>query len=247
LNDDGTEVVSKIIFVGGLAPSCTKDILRHYFRKHGNVLDCSITQKGRAPGLGFVHFDAIQPVEKIISMGMHQIQGRWVEVRKALPASKTTMMAEASASSGSKEFSRDDLRAEMLKRHQEKQATKKRKDSSSTSSSSSSSEKEKKKKKKSERKRSPSTLSSESSARPKKKANAADLEQDSKNPEIEEAKAEVLKRLMALKAIQPSDARMKEWRLLLREWHPDKNPERVEVATAVFQFLQKGRAIVASD
>ena len=30
-----------------------------------------------------------------------------------------------------------------------------------------------------------------------------------------------------------------EWRSLLRSWHPDKNPEKAEVATAVFQFLQK--------
>ena len=32
-----------------------------------------------------------------------------------------------------------------------------------------------------------------------------------------------------------------EWRSLLRSWHPDKNPEKAEVATAVFQFLQKAR------
>lgn len=37
---------------------------------------------------------------------------------------------------------------------------------------------------------------------------------------------------------------MKEWRSLLRAWHPDKNPDRVEVATAVFQFLQKGKLLL---
>eukprot|EP00439_Symbiodinium_sp_Y106_P040578 s2742_g4.t7 len=33
--------------------------------------------------------------------------------------------------------------------------------------------------------------------------------------------------------------KQKAFRKLLREWHPDKNPERVKMATEVFQFLQK--------
>ena len=38
---------------------------------------------------------------------------------------------------------------------------------------------------------------------------------------------------------------MKEYRELLRQWHPDKNPDKVEVATAVFQFLQKAKPMIA--
>lgn len=64
------------------------------------------------------------------------------------------------------------------------------------------------------------------------------------NPEVEKAKAEVLAKLLKLKEIDPRDSRIREWRALLREWHPDKNPDRTEVATAVFQFLQKGKALI---
>lgn len=79
------------------------------------------------------------------------------------------------------------------------------------------------------------------------------------------------------RAVEPKEARMKEWRELLRQWHPDKNPHRIEahcqgswrvscsqhfvcllfasclwewhsqfwkVATAVFQFLQKGKPML---
>lgn len=62
--------------------------------------------------------------------------------------------------------------------------------------------------------------------------------------EIEEAKLEALKNLTKLQSIEPKEQRAKEWRLLLRNWHPDKNPDNVEVATAVFQFLQKGKQLL---
>lgn len=67
------------------------------------------------------------------------------------------------------------------------------------------------------------------------------------NPEVEKAKAEVLEKLLKLKQVEPKDARIRDWRALLREWHPDKNPDRVEVATAVFQFLQKGKALIDAE
>jgi len=52
---------------------------------------------------------------------------------------------------------------------------------------------------------------------------------------------------MKLRDMEPKEARMKEFRALLRQWHPDKNPSRVEVATAVFQFLQKGKLLMEAD
>jgi len=64
------------------------------------------------------------------------------------------------------------------------------------------------------------------------------------DPQVEAAKGEALEQLMNLRSVEPKEVRMTEWRALLRKWHPDKNPDRVEVATAVFQFLQKGKAIL---
>lgn len=123
----------------------------------------------------------------------------------------------------------------------------------SSASSSSSSDKKKKKKRK-KRKKSNSSDSSKSSGSASgggkegagSSAAAASREEDAatSNPEVEKAKSEVLEKLLKLKEIEPKEARIKEWRALLRAWHPDKNPDRVEVATAVFQFLQKGKALI---
>ncbi|CAE8628384.1 unnamed protein product [Polarella glacialis] len=119
---------------------------------------------------------------------------------------------------------------------------------SSSSSSSSSPAKKKRKKKKSKKKRSRSSSGSRSSSvKPVGEQGSADGEKaatQESNPEVEDAKKEALEKLMKLKTLEPKEARLKEWRLLLREWHPDKNLQRLEVATAVFQFLQKGKALI---
>lgn len=57
-----------------------------------------------------------------------------------------------------------------------------------------------------------------------------------------EAKAQAVKRLEEIKDMQgTADQKEKAFKKLLREWHPDKNVDRVQVCTAVFQFLQKAR------
>lgn len=63
-------------------------------------------------------------------------------------------------------------------------------------------------------------------------------------PEIAQAKKQVLAKLTVMKNVEPKEERAKQFRLLLREWHPDKNPERLDMATAVFQFLQKGKSLL---
>ncbi|OLP80612.1 hypothetical protein AK812_SmicGene38943 [Symbiodinium microadriaticum] len=58
---------------------------------------------------------------------------------------------------------------------------------------------------------------------------------------------QALEKLMKLKEVEPRENRLKEFRILLRKWHPDKNPDQQEVATAVFQFLQKGKLLIESS
>jgi len=125
--------------------------------------------------------------------------------------------------------------------------------SSGSSSSSSSSRPRKKKKGKRKRSSSSGSSSSKSSKSSKGKDGEEGTDADGsaaaeaaalKNPEVEAAKAENLAKLMKLRDIQPVQARMKEYRELLRHWHPNKNPEKVEVATAVFQFLQKAKPMI---
>lgn len=127
--------------------------------------------------------------------------------------------------------------------------------SGSSSASSSQPRKKRKKKKKGKRRSSSSSSSrSRSSKSSKSSGDAADAStaaskeaEAPKNPEVEKAKAESLQKLMKLKAVEPLPARMKEYRELLRQWHPDKNPDKVEVATAVFQFLQKAKPMIGQE
>mmetsp|Transcript_23970 Transcript_23970/g.42387 ORF Transcript_23970/g.42387 Transcript_23970/m.42387 type:complete len:272 (-) Transcript_23970:346-1161(-) len=129
--------------------------------------------------------------------------------------------------------------------------------SSKSSPSRSRSRSRKKKKKKKGRGRSDSSTisSSSSSGRSKKSKKGKDSASGSKkddkddgkaadSPEIQKAKMEVLEHLKKLQGVEPKELRTKEFRALLRNWHPDKNPENVEVATAIFQFLQKGKALL---
>lgn len=124
---------------------------------------------------------------------------------------------------------------------------------SSSDSSSSSSHKKKKQKKGKKRKRSSSSSRSSSKSSKSSKAEIKADEADSaaaqepaaaKDPEVEKAKAASLEKLLKLQGVEPLQERMKEYRQLLRQWHPDKNPDKVEVATAVFQFLQKAKPMI---
>eukprot|EP00930_Biecheleria_cincta_P021619 TRINITY_DN15975_c0_g2_i2.p1 TRINITY_DN15975_c0_g2~~TRINITY_DN15975_c0_g2_i2.p1 ORF type:complete len:407 (-),score=57.36 TRINITY_DN15975_c0_g2_i2:317-1537(-) len=63
-------------------------------------------------------------------------------------------------------------------------------------------------------------------------------------PDSEAFIADVEETLLHLER-QPEELRKKEMKRLLLEWHPDKNSERHELATSVFQYLQanKGRVV----
>lgn len=128
-----------------------------------------------------------------------------------------------------------------------------RSSSSSKSRSRSRSRKKKKQKKKKHKKkkgRSSSTISSSSSGKDKDKNgdtggdDADKAAASGENPEVQKAKMEALAKLREMQAVEPKEERSKQFRALLREWHPDKNPEKTEVATAVFQFLQKGKNLL---
>lgn len=112
------------------------------------------------------------------------------------------------------------------------------------SSSSSSSRKKDKKKKAKKKKSSSSSRSRSSSSVVVEAQDGATKLAATGNAEIDKAKADALQQLTRLQSVEPRELRMTEYRALLREWHPDKNLDRVETATAVFQFLQKGKALI---
>lgn len=144
----------------------------------------------------------------------------------------------------------------------EKPSPKKSSSEHSESESSESEKKKKKKKKKDKKKKkkkkssSSSSDSSRSRSRKRRKEDPVDLdaedpgaagsakEAQKESKEVEEAKLLALQKLQKLQGVEPKENRAKEWRKLLRDWHPDKNPDKTEVATAVFQFLQKGKSLL---
>jgi len=59
---------------------------------------------------------------------------------------------------------------------------------------------------------------------------------------LKQAEAAAMHQLAALHHLPSKKERQKAFKELLRAWHPDKNPQNLEVATAVFQRLQEERS-----
>ncbi|KAK9726425.1 hypothetical protein RND81_05G214100 [Saponaria officinalis] len=79
---------TKKVFVGGLPPSVTEEEFRQYFDSFGLVTDAVImfdqsTQRPR--GFGFVSFDTDDAVERVLQKNFHDLNGKDVEVKRALP------------------------------------------------------------------------------------------------------------------------------------------------------------------
>ncbi|KAK4786791.1 hypothetical protein SAY86_010624 [Trapa natans] len=79
---------TKKIFVGGLPATLSEDGFREYFEKYGNVSDVVImydqnTQRPR--GFGFISFDSEEAVDRVLHRTFHDLNGKQVEVKRALP------------------------------------------------------------------------------------------------------------------------------------------------------------------
>lgn len=79
---------TKKIFVGGLASTVTESEFRRYFEQFGKITDVVVmydhnTQRPR--GFGFITFDSEEAVEKTLVKTFHELHGKMVEVKKAVP------------------------------------------------------------------------------------------------------------------------------------------------------------------
>ncbi|XP_011041422.1 PREDICTED: heterogeneous nuclear ribonucleoprotein 1-like [Populus euphratica] len=84
----GGNIRTKKIFVGGLPPTLTEDGFRQYFEAFGFVTDVVImydqsTQRPR--GFGFISFDTEDAVDRVLQRTFHDLNGKQVEVKRALP------------------------------------------------------------------------------------------------------------------------------------------------------------------
>lgn len=79
---------TKKIFVGGLPSTVTEDVFRQYFQSYGHVNDVVVMydqQTQRPRGFGFITFDSEDAVDNVLQKTFHELNGKLVEVKRALP------------------------------------------------------------------------------------------------------------------------------------------------------------------
>lgn len=96
---------SKKIFVGGLPSTLTEDEFRGYFQDFGSVTDVVImydSNTGRPRGFGFISFTTEDSVDRVLQKTFHELKGKLVEVKRALP--KDAVTGGASSRGGSRGY-----------------------------------------------------------------------------------------------------------------------------------------------
>lgn len=79
---------TKKIFVGGLASTITETNFKKYFDQYGTITDVVVMydhQTQRPRGFGFITFDSEEAVDKVLYKNFHELNGKMVEVKRAVP------------------------------------------------------------------------------------------------------------------------------------------------------------------
>ncbi|XP_010941956.1 heterogeneous nuclear ribonucleoprotein 1 [Elaeis guineensis] len=79
---------SKKIFVGGLSDNITEDDFKNYFQNFGTITDVVVMYDSathRPRGFGFITFDSEEAVENVMQKSFHELNGKLVEVKIAVP------------------------------------------------------------------------------------------------------------------------------------------------------------------
>ncbi|XP_028769566.1 heterogeneous nuclear ribonucleoprotein 1 [Neltuma alba] len=85
---NGGNMRTKKIFVGGLPPTLSEEKFREYFEAYGHVTDVVVMydqNTGRPRGFGFISFDTEDAVDRVLQKPFHDLNGKQVEVKRALP------------------------------------------------------------------------------------------------------------------------------------------------------------------
>ncbi|CAI0464375.1 unnamed protein product [Linum tenue] len=94
VSSNNISVRTKKIFVGGLSADLTQAQFRNYFERFGKIVDVVVMQDSstnRPRGFGFVTFDAEESVNKVMLNPFHELNGRQVEVKRAVPRDEVTI------------------------------------------------------------------------------------------------------------------------------------------------------------
>ncbi|GAB4839272.1 hypothetical protein Ancab_028799 [Ancistrocladus abbreviatus] len=79
---------TKKIFVGGLSANLTEEAFKNYFERFGRITDVVVMHDNttnRPRGFGFITFDSEEVVENIMQNNFHEVGGKLVEVKRAVP------------------------------------------------------------------------------------------------------------------------------------------------------------------
>lgn len=87
-NSNGNHFRTKKIFVGGLPSNLTLDEFKKFFERFGETTDVvimldTVTRKPR--GFGFITFELEESVEVVMQRNYYNLNGRYVEVKRAVP------------------------------------------------------------------------------------------------------------------------------------------------------------------
>ena len=89
---DVAEVTETKLFVGGLRPQTTKDLVVDYFQRFGTVVNCEVMtdsgKPGNSRGFAFVVFETAEAAGAALAEPAHFLDERKVDVRKAEPRKK---------------------------------------------------------------------------------------------------------------------------------------------------------------
>lgn len=103
------ERTSNKIFVGGLPQDVTTEDLKGYFGTYGAVADAVVMvdrRTNRSRGFGFVRFasggqGSAAAEAVLLNFANHRLAGKWVEVKRATPATSLQELSPTSTSDGS--------------------------------------------------------------------------------------------------------------------------------------------------
>lgn len=93
------EEVLRKMFIGGLNSSTTNESLRSYFSQFGEVASTTVMvdpSNGRSRGFGFVIFTSPDALDAVQAARPHEIDGRVVDTKRALPKSESGKMLPGS-------------------------------------------------------------------------------------------------------------------------------------------------------
>ncbi|OMO50906.1 hypothetical protein CCACVL1_30148 [Corchorus capsularis] len=86
--DNNNQFRTSKIFVGGLHPTVTDEVFRKYFERFGTITDVVVmhdSSTNRPRGFGFVTFESEETVENVMQKSFHELNGKFVEVKRAVP------------------------------------------------------------------------------------------------------------------------------------------------------------------